>query len=196
MMFERCSWDDAYKAITLKIRRQLLELAHVAEEDYTVVLMQGSGTFGVEAVLTSVIGEQDKLLIVANGAYGERMEDIARHAHIPYVTYHEVYNKIPSAAKIAEIMEEDIDSLYGLFEENLLGILDQSAEPKPYVLETVKKLREMGQKIGSTTGYTDKMMEIVTREAKNAGYKPDVWFSPDSVGHAGRPYPFMIFKNM
>ena len=95
-----------------------------------------------------------------------------------------------------EVTEEDIDSLYGLFEEKLLGILDQFAEPKPYVLETVKKLREMGVKIGSTTGYTDKMMEIVTREAKNAGYEPDAWFSPDSVGHAGRPYPFMIFKNM
>lgn len=95
-----------------------------------------------------------------------------------------------------EVTEEDIDSPYGLFEEKLLGILDQFAEPKPYVLETVKKLREMGVKIGSTTGYTDKMMEIVTREAKNAGYEPDAWFSPDSVGHAGRPYPFMIFKNM
>lgn len=95
-----------------------------------------------------------------------------------------------------EVTEEDIDSLYGLFEEKLMGILDQFAEPKPYVLETVKKLREMGVKIGSTTGYTDKMMEIVTREAKNAGYEPDAWFSPDSVGHAGRPYPFMIFKNM
>ena len=35
--------------------------------------MQGSGTFGVESVLTSVIGEEDTLLIAANGAYGERM---------------------------------------------------------------------------------------------------------------------------
>ena len=80
MMFDHCTWDDDYKAITLKIRRQLLELAHVTDEDYTVVLMQGSGTFGVESVLTSVMGEQEKLLIVANGAYGERMEDIAEHA--------------------------------------------------------------------------------------------------------------------
>ena len=40
------------------------------------------------------------------------------------------------------------------------------------------------------------MMDIVTKEAAKAGYEPDCWFSPDSTGHAGRPYPYMIFKNM
>lgn len=63
MMFDHCTWDDDYKAITQKIRKQL----------------------------------QDKLLIIANGAYGERMEDIAVHAGIPYVAYDEVYYKIPDA---------------------------------------------------------------------------------------------------
>lgn len=95
-----------------------------------------------------------------------------------------------------EVTEKDIDSLYELFEDKLLSILDRFAEPKPYVLSAVEKLRSMGIKIGSTTGYTDKMMEIVTREAKKAGYEPDAWFSPDSVGNVGRPYPFMVFKNM
>lgn len=95
-----------------------------------------------------------------------------------------------------EVTEEDIDAMYNLFEEKLMNILDRFAEPKPYVLDTVKKLRDMGIKIGSTTGYTDEMMAIVTEEAKAAGYEPDVWFSPNAVGNTGRPYPFMIFKNM
>lgn len=107
MMFDHCTWDDDYKVITLKIRKQLLELAHVTEDDYTVVLMQGSGSFGVESVLTSVIGDDEKLLIIANGAYGERMEDIAKHAKIPYVMYNEVYYEIPDARKVAEILDED-----------------------------------------------------------------------------------------
>lgn len=96
----------------------------------------------------------------------------------------------------AEPGEEDVDRLYGLFEEKLMSILDQYAQPKPYVTETVEKLRDMGIAIGSTTGYTDAMMEIVTREAKKAGYAPDCWFSPDATGHKGRPYPYMIFRNM
>ncbi len=92
--------------------------------------------------------------------------------------------------------EEDVDRLYDSFEESLMGILDRFAQPKPYVVETVAKLREMGIKIGSTTGYTDEMMSIVVPRAKEAGYEPDAWFSPNSVGNAGRPYPYMIFKNM
>lgn len=47
MLADHCTWDDDYKQITQRIRRNLLKLAHVTEEDYTVVLMQGSGTFGV-----------------------------------------------------------------------------------------------------------------------------------------------------
>ena len=61
--------------------------------------MQGSGTFGVESVLSSVIGEDDKLLIAANGAYGERMEDIARHNQLSYTAYHEHYDRMPSAGR-------------------------------------------------------------------------------------------------
>ena len=66
MMFDHCTWDDDYKKITLSIIDDLLELAHVDKEKYTAILMQGSGTFGVESVLTSVVGEDDCLLICAN----------------------------------------------------------------------------------------------------------------------------------
>src|SRR5699024_11751304 len=77
MLFDHCTWDDDYKKITLSIREQLLKLAHVSEPEYTAVLMQGSGTFGVASVSTSVIGDEDKRVIAANAAYGERMADIA-----------------------------------------------------------------------------------------------------------------------
>lgn len=92
--------------------------------------------------------------------------------------------------------EEDIQGIYEQFEPKLLSILDGYATPKPYVLDTVKQLRQMGLKIGSTTGYTDKMMEIVVAKAAEQGYAPDCWFSPDSVEGKGRPFPYMLFKNM
>ena len=63
--------------------------------------------------------------------------------------------------------------MYGLFEEKLMSILSDFSSPKPYVLETVAKLREMGISIGSTTGYTDEMMSIVTKKAAQLGYAPD-----------------------
>lgn len=92
--------------------------------------------------------------------------------------------------------EDDVEQVYLLSEKKILENVAKFTDVKPYVLETVKALREMGLKIGSTTGYTDEMMEIVVPEAEAKGYKADCWFSPDSVGHKGRPYPYMVFKNM
>lgn len=90
----------------------------------------------------------------------------------------------------------DIDAMYKSFESKLMGILDQFADPKPFLLDVVEDLRKMGIKIGSTTGYTDEMMAIVTRVAKEKGYEPDCWYSPNAVQNYGRPYPFMIYRNM
>lgn len=95
-----------------------------------------------------------------------------------------------------EPTEKNVHQLFEIFEEKLLSILHLFADPKPGTIEAVTRLRKHGIKIGSTTGYTDNMMAIVAPEAKKKGYEPDVWFSPDSVGSKGRPYPYMIFKNM
>ena len=48
MLVDRCTWDKDYKEMTQEVRRSLLELAHADPNEYTTVLMQGSGTFGVE----------------------------------------------------------------------------------------------------------------------------------------------------
>lgn len=77
------------------------------------------------------------------------------------------------------------------FEHETLGTYPSYCTPMTAQEGTMK-----GIKIGSTTGYTDSMMEIVVPKAKEVGYEPDAWFSPDAVGNMGRPYPFMVFQNM
>lgn len=95
-----------------------------------------------------------------------------------------------------EASEEDVEAVYAQFEPKLFSILKDYSSPKPFVLETVDTLRKMGIKIGSSTGYTDAMMDIVVKGAAKEGYSPDFWISPDDVGGKGRPYPYMIFENM
>lgn len=126
MLFDHCTWDDDYKAITQRIRAGLLELAHVSEPEYTAVLMQGSGTFGVESVLTSVVGQGDKLLICANGAYGLRMADIARHAGVCHVLYRQADNRQPDPAHVARLLREDraITHVAMVHSETTSGILN------------------------------------------------------------------------
>lgn len=92
--------------------------------------------------------------------------------------------------------DADVDAVYSHFEPKLLSILDRFADPKPGVIDAVAALREAGLKIGSTTGYTDAMMEIVVPKAAELGYRPDHWISADGTQGFGRPYPYMIFHNM
>ena len=102
MLFDRCTWDNDYKAITQKIRSQLLEFAGATKEEYTVVLMQGSGTFAVESVMTTAITNDDKVLIITNGAYGERIVKMAKCIGLKFREYSVAYNEYPNEAEVKE----------------------------------------------------------------------------------------------
>ena len=81
MLFDSCTWDDDYNlGVVQVIRQRLVELATPAN-GYTSVLLQGSGSYAVEAVLGSAIGAQGKVLIISNGAYGARMIEMETDVH-------------------------------------------------------------------------------------------------------------------
>jgi 2-aminoethylphosphonate-pyruvate transaminase len=66
------SWDADFRAMTADLRRQLIALAGDANGEFDCVPMQGSGTFAVEAMLGSFVPRDGKVLVLANGAYGQR----------------------------------------------------------------------------------------------------------------------------
>lgn len=85
MLTDWCTWDEDYNVhIVQEIRQSLVRLATHCPEEYTAVLLQGSGTYCVEAVIGSTIKPKDKLLILSNGAYGDRMGNIAEYHGISY----------------------------------------------------------------------------------------------------------------
>lgn len=85
MLSDWCTWDEDYNVgIVEEIRKSLVALATKHVEEYTSVLMQGSGTYCVEAVLGSDLKPGDKLVIFSNGAYGNRMGVIADRQGIAY----------------------------------------------------------------------------------------------------------------
>lgn len=78
MLRDLGSRDAEFMQLVREIRRHLLALGQVAAPAYEAILMQGSGTFGLEAVLASVTPPQGKWLVISNGAYGRRLEQIAQ----------------------------------------------------------------------------------------------------------------------
>lgn len=91
--------------------------------------------------------------------------------------------------------EQDIQKLYEEFETTLGQVVGEYSIPIPGVNETVQTLREMGLRIGSTTGYTSEMMRFVLPAAQANGYAPDCVITPDCTGHS-RPSPFMVYECM
>lgn len=83
MLHDAGSWHFEFNATVAAIRERLLRLAGTSKEaGYETVLMQGSGTFGMESVITTSVPRNGRVLIVANGAYGERAIMIATTAGI------------------------------------------------------------------------------------------------------------------
>ncbi|MCC8173461.1 MAG: 2-aminoethylphosphonate--pyruvate transaminase [Odoribacter sp.] len=137
MLQDWCTWDKDYnEGVVMKIRNELLEIAGL-KDDYTTVLLQGSGTYGVEATLGSAIKDTYKLLIISNGAYGNRMGEMARYLKLDYV----LVNLHETQQVTKEIVEEALTNNPGITHlavvhcETTTGIINPIEE----ISEVVKK---------------------------------------------------------
>ena len=86
MLRDLGSRDTEFIGIVKTIRSRLLGIAGVSPEEYTAILVQGSGTYAIEAVLTTTTPRQGgKVFIIENGSYGKRMVKICEVAGIETV---------------------------------------------------------------------------------------------------------------
>jgi phosphonoacetaldehyde hydrolase len=97
------------------------------------------------------------------------------------------FDRAPTAA--------DVDAMFAEFIPLQLAVLPEHAEPVPGCLDAVAALRARGLRIGSTTGFTRAMMDVLAPEAAKRGFAPDVIVTADEVRHA-RPWPDMCLRNV
>jgi phosphonoacetaldehyde hydrolase len=89
--------------------------------------------------------------------------------------------------------EADVQAMYDEFLPLQKETLATGSDVIPGVPQAVELLRRRGIKIGSTTGYTRELMQVVAPIAARGGYVPDVTVCSDDVA-AGRPAPWMNFR--
>ena len=114
--------------------------------------------------------------------------------HIRKIIFSESVSARWSKAIGRDPIEADVEELFANFVPLQLECLVKYSTVIDGVAETVARLRKRGIKIGSTTGYTRAMLEMILKPAAAQGYAPDCAITPDDVG-AGRPHPWMIFAN-
>lgn len=126
MMRDWCTWDEDYNVgIVQEIRRKLVGLA-TQSAGYTSVLMQGSGTFSVEATLGTVVPENGRLLVLANGAYGKRLAQIAARLKIDHLVLESDETTPPqlAAAEMALKRDRKISHVVMVHGETTTGMLN------------------------------------------------------------------------
>jgi 2-aminoethylphosphonate-pyruvate transaminase len=120
------------------IRHRLVDLADPqGQSEYTSVLMQGSGTFGVESVIGTAIPCSGRLLVLANGTYGERIVQIAATLGIDVGALRHDEDQTPTADEVREALDADrsITHVAMVHCETTTGILNPIEEIGPVVRE-------------------------------------------------------------
>ncbi len=107
MLRDLGSRDFEFITIVKDIRNKLLSLAGINQGEYEAVLMQGSGTFGLESVVSSTIPRDRKFLVIANGAYGKRIAKMARIHHIDTQVLEYAENELPHLDTINDVLQAD-----------------------------------------------------------------------------------------
>ncbi len=120
------SRDSELLAVVREIRAELLRLANTSTEaGYEAILLQGSGTFAVEAVISSVVPPQGTLLVVSNGAYGERIGQISQRHGITTQFVRCAENVLPDLAAISTaLLDPSITHVAAVHCETSSGILN------------------------------------------------------------------------
>jgi 2-aminoethylphosphonate-pyruvate transaminase len=123
MVHDWGSRDAAFLKINQTVLERLPEVIN-GKEDFVTVPMQGSGTFAVEAMLTTFVPPQGKVLVLINGAYGHRAKrilDIARRGTLVHETAEDTPPDLDTVDQILQTNPE-ITHVFAVHCETTSGI--------------------------------------------------------------------------
>ena len=116
-----------------------------------------------------------------------KKDHIRRILERPHVSaaWHNRHSRAP--------VDSDVDAMFREFAPLQLEILEEHAQLIAGVTGLAGRLRQRGLKLGTTTGYTRPMLDVLLTQAAEQGYRPDLALCPDDAG-GGRPYPWMCLR--
>ena len=133
-----CPREKEFGAIMEEVSNGLVEFVQGGKNP-KAVLFGGSGTLAVESALSSIVGENDKLAIIINGAYGKRMEEIA-HAHrLKFVRFESNFLQPLDFKALEEFLSQE--------KPNFIAIIH--SETTSGLLNDLSNLSKIAKKIGA-----------------------------------------------
>jgi 2-aminoethylphosphonate-pyruvate transaminase len=129
MLHDWGSRDATFLRINREVMERLPEIAG-ASGSHVTVPMQGSGTFAVEAMLTSFVPRTGKVLLIVNGAYGQRARRICEIAGRKVAVHETPEDTPPNLAEVERLLKADaaLTHVFAVHCETTSGILNPVAE--------------------------------------------------------------------
>lgn len=127
MLHDAGSWHFEFNQRVRWMRDELLAIADLSRaEGWETILLQGSGTYGVESVFATCVPPNGKVCVLTNGAYGERMVAMLRHLQIPHAVLRAAENELPDLALLDRMLSTDptITHVAAVHCETTTGILN------------------------------------------------------------------------
>ncbi|WP_409281564.1 2-aminoethylphosphonate--pyruvate transaminase [Pseudomonas defluvii] len=106
MLVDWGSWDRDFNQLTASLCQQLLAIINGAGTHHCVPL-QGSGTFAVEAAIGTLVPRDGKVLVLINGAYGQRLAKICKVLGRAYSTFETAEDEPTTAADVDRLLQAD-----------------------------------------------------------------------------------------
>lgn len=142
MLHDLGSRDVAFIETVKQVRSKLLEMGQVSQETgYEAIIMQGSGTFGVEATITSSVSRDGHMLILINGAYGERIAKMAEIAGINYDTLRYPENESPKASDLEKFLTNN---------PSVTHVVTVHCETTTGIFNPIKEIGEVANRFNKT----------------------------------------------
>src|SRR5271157_1255816 len=167
------------------------------ESGIAAVIFDWAGTivdFGCFAPTVSIVETFAQRGVTVSLSEARGPMGLEKREHLRHLLADEGIRRQWKEATGADPDPRDADSLYEDLEPRLREAVKRHSALIPGTKELVDELRSWGIRIGSTTGYLRPIMDILTVEAARQGFFTDAVVCPSEVP-AGRPYPWMCFRN-
>jgi phosphonoacetaldehyde hydrolase len=165
-------------------------------KDIALVIFDWAGTlvdFGCRAPLAAFHTAFERAGLPISDEIARRPMGAHKRDHVREILlYPEIAERVRGDLK-REPDEALIETIYQDFARLLPGLLPVHAAPIPGAVETLRWLRGHGIRIGSTTGYTRAMMDVLEPLARAEGIDPEFVICADEVPES-RPAPWACFR--
>lgn len=125
-----CPREKEFQNVMESVSLDLLKVIDADPKKYVAVLFAGSGTISIDSMISSLVSEKGKILVINNGSYSKRAVDVCRYYGLPFIEIKYLMNELPNLSEVEELIKNnhDVELIYTTHHETGTGLLNPIRE--------------------------------------------------------------------